>query len=265
MPKFAANISTMFAEHDFLDRFEAAARNGFPGVEYLFPYGHAPERIAERLERHDLVQVLFNLPPGDWAAGERGIACLPGREGEFQDGVGRAIDYAKVLGNSQVHCMAGLAPEGADPDSLLKTYRENLRFAADQAKAAGLTVLLEPINSRDMPGYFLNHSDQALAVIDAVGADNLLLQYDIYHMQIMEGDLAPSIAAKLDRIGHMQFADTPGRHEPGTGEINHGFLFDFIDRIGYTGWIGAEYKPAAGTEEGLGWYAPFAGRAAAAR
>lgn len=264
MPKFAANISMMFGEHDFLDRFEAAARNGFPGVEYLFPYDYQPNQIGEKLSQHNLVQVLFNLPPGDWAAGERGLACLPGRESEFQDGVGKAIDYAKVLGNTQVHCMAGLAPAAADPEALLKTYTENVRFAAEQAKAAGLRVLLEPINNRDMPGYFLNYSDQAIAVMDAVGADNLFLQYDIYHMQIMEGDLAPTIEAKLDRIGHMQLADTPGRHEPGSGEINYGFLFDFLDRIGYAGWIGAEYKPAAGTEDGLAWYAPFAGRAAAA-
>ena len=264
MPKFAANLSMMFGEHDFLDRFEAAARSGFPAVEFLSPYEHETDRLAELLGTHGLTQVLFNLPVGDWWAGERGIGCLPDRQGEFQDGVGQAIDYAKALACPMLHCMAGRAPEDADPARLRQCFIENLRFAAKAAQDARLTLLIEPINTRDIPGYFLNYSAQALEIIDAVGADNLRLQYDIYHMQIMEGDLAPTIETNLSRIAHMQLADTPGRHEPGTGEINYPFLFAFLDRIGYAGWIGCEYKPAAGTEEGLGWFAPYAGQAAAA-
>ena len=265
MPKFAANLSMLFGEHDFLDRFQAAAEAGFEGVEYLFPYAYEKDALAERLSTHGLTQVLFNMPPGDWDAGERGLACLPDRRGEFQDGVGEAIAYAKALDCKMLHSMAGLAPEGADPAQLRACYVENLRFAAKATKEAGLSLLIEPINNRDIPGYYLNYSAQALDIIEEVGADNLFLQYDIYHMQIMEGDLAPTIEAKLPRIAHMQLADTPGRHEPGTGEINYPFLFDHIDRIGYTGWIGCEYKPAGTTAEGLDWFAPYrgAGKAAA--
>jgi len=265
MPKFAANLSMMFGEHDFLDRFQAAAEAGFKGVEYLFPYDYDKADLAERLSTHGLTQVLFNLPAGDWGAGERGLACLPERKGQFQESVGLAIDYAKSLDCKMVHSMAGLAPDGADPLALRQCYLENLRFAAQATKEAGFSLLIEPINNHDIPSYFLNYSAQALETIDEVGADNLFLQYDIYHMQIMEGDLAPTIEANLSRIAHMQLADTPGRHEPGTGEINYPFLFDHIDRIGYTGWIGCEYKPAGTTAEGLDWFAPYrdAGKAAA--
>ena len=257
MPKFAANLSMMFNEVEFLDRFAAAAEAGFTGVEYLFPYAWDQTELAERLSKAGLTQVLFNMPPGDWDAGERGLAILPKRVEEFRAGVGIAIDYAKALGCTQLHAMAGLAPEGADPAELRKTYVENLRYAADQAGGAGIRVLIEAINTRDMPGFYLNTSRQALEIIDEVGSENLFFQYDIYHMQVMEGDLAPTLEAHLGKIAHLQLADTPGRHEPGTGEINYPFLFGHLDRIGYDGWIGCEYKPATTTAEGLGWFAPY--------
>lgn len=260
MPRLAANLSMLWTEHDFLDRFEPAARAGFKGVEFLFPYAWHAEEIGERLERNGLVQVLFNMPPGNWDAGERGLACLPGRESEFRDGVGKAIEYAKALKCPILHAMAGLAPDGADPERLRATYIENIRYAAAETKKAGLRLVIEPINTRDIPRYFLSTPRQAIALIDAIGADNLFLQYDIYHAQIMQGDLAPTIEANLARIGHMQVADTPGRNEPGTGEINWDFLLPFIDRIGYAGWIGCEYKPRAGTDAGLGWAKNYLGR-----
>lgn len=253
MPKFAANLSMLFTERDFLDRFQAAARAGFRGVEYLFPYAYDKAELAERLERHGLVQVLHNLPAGDWDQGERGIACHPDRVGEFQDGVGKAIDYAKALGCRQVNCLAGIAQAGVDPEAARRTLVDNLRFAADRLKEAGIRLLIEPINTRDIPGFYLHGSAQALEVMDQVGSDNLYLQYDIYHMQRMEGELAATLERHLPRIAHIQLADNPGRHEPGTGEINYPFLFRFIDQLGYQGWIGAEYKPKAGTEAGLEW------------
>ena len=264
MPKFAANLTMLFQEHDFLDRFEAAAKAGFTGVEYLFPYDYAKEDLAERLRQNGLDQVLHNLPAGDWGAGERGIACLPDRVGEFQDGVGRAIDYATVLGCPQVNCLAGVAPEGADQESLRRTFVDNLGFAAGKLKEAGIKLVIEPINTRDIPGFYLRRTGQAVEILDAVGSDNLFVQYDVYHMQIMEGDLSPTIQANLSRIAHVQIADTPGRHEPCTGEINYDFLFSFLDEIGYAGWVGCEYKPKAGTQEGLGWFAPYRSVAAAA-
>jgi hydroxypyruvate isomerase len=257
MPKLAANLTMLFNEVDFPDRFEAAARAGFKGVEYLFPYPYRKEQLAEKLARYGLVQVLHNLPAGDWAKGERGIACLPQRVGEFQDGVGNAIDYAQALGCKQVNCLAGIPPPGVAAEELRETFVANLRFAADKLKAAGIRILIEPCNTRDIPGFYLNRSAQALAIIDEVGSDNLWLQYDIYHMQIMEGDLAPTIARNLGRIAHMQLADNPGRNEPGTGEINYPFLFQFIDKLGYQGWIGCEYKPVRATSEGLGWAKPY--------
>ncbi len=257
MPKFAANLSMMFNEVDFLDRFAAAAEAGFTGVEYLFPYAWDKAELAERLSQAEVKQVLFNMPPGDWDAGERGIAILPERAAEFRAGVETAIDYAKALGCEQLHCMAGLTPEGVDPAVLRKTYVENLRFAADRTGGAGIRLLIEAINTRDIPGFYLNTSRQALEIIEEVGSTNLFFQYDIYHMQIMEGDLAPTLEANLDKIAHLQLADTPGRHEPGTGEINYPFLFGHLDRIGYSGWIGCEYKPATTTAEGLGWFAPY--------
>ncbi len=257
MPKFAANLSMMFNEVDFLERFDAAAEAGFAGVEYLCPYAWNKAELAVRLSRADLKQVLFNMPPGDWDAGERGLAILPERTDEFRAGVETAIDYANALGCGQLHCMAGLEPAGIDPAVLRRTYVENLRYAADKAGGAGIRVLIEAINTRDMPGFFLNTSRQALGVIEEVGSDNLFFQYDIYHMQIMEGDLAPTLEANLGKIAHLQLADTPGRHEPGTGEINYPFLFGHLDRIGYDGWIGCEYRPATTTTEGLGWFAPY--------
>jgi hydroxypyruvate isomerase len=259
MPKFAANLTMLFNEVDFLDRFAAAAEAGFAGVEYLFPYPYPAEDLAERLAKHNLIQVLHNLPAGDWGAGERGIAVLPERVEEFRQGVDTAIAYAKTLGCSQVNCLTGVAPEGAEPAQLHRTFVENLRFAAERLGAEGIKLLIEPINTRDIPEFFLNRTAQAAAILDEVGSDNLFIQYDIYHMQIMEGDLAPTLEANLARIAHVQLADTPGRHEPGTGEINYPFLFDHLDRIGYSGWIGCEYKPATTTVEGLGWFAPYRG------
>ena len=253
MPRFCANLTLLYNEHDFLDRFEAAAKSGFRGVEYLFPYPYPKEQLAERLEKHRLTQVLHNLPAGDWAKGERGMACLPGRVGEFQEGVGRAIDYAKALGCTQVNCLAGISPKDVAPEKLRETFVANLRFAAERLKTAGIKLLIEPCNTRDIPGFYLNHTEQAIDIIRDVGSDNLFLQYDIYHMQIMEGDLAPTIERQLKRIAHMQLADHPGRNEPGTGEINYPFLFGFIDRLGYDGWIGCEYRPKTTTIEGLGW------------
>ena len=257
MPNFAANLSMMFNEVDFLDRFAAAARAGFKGVEFLFPYAFEKGALAARLQEHGLTQALFNGPPGDWDAGNRGLACLPDRVSEFRDGIGLALDYARALDCPRVHLMAGLVPEGLALETLRETYVENLRYAATQAAETGITLLIEPINSRDMPGYFLNTIEQALEILDTVDADNLRLQFDIYHRQIMGGDLAPTIERVLPRIAHMQLADTPGRHEPGTGEINYPFLFDWIDRLGYDGWIGCEYVPAGRTEDGLAWARPY--------
>jgi hydroxypyruvate isomerase len=253
MPKFAANLTMLFNEVDFLDRFAAAAETGFKGVEYLFPYAWPADELAEKLDQYGLVQVLHNLPAGDWAGGERGIACHPDRIGEFQDGVGRAIEYATTLGCKQVNCLAGIAPAGVDADKVFETFVANLRFAADKLAGAGIRLLVEPINTFDIPGFYLNRTAQAAAILDAVGSDNLFIQYDIYHAQRMEGELANTIAAHLPRIAHMQLADNPGRHEPGSGEINYAFLFDFIDRSGYEGWIGCEYKPAGDTRAGLAW------------
>ena len=259
MTKFAANITMMFNEVEFLDRFEAAAKAGFKGVEYLFPYDYDKEELAEKLDSNGLTQVLHNLPAGDWNAGDRGTACHPGRTGEFQDGVAKAIEYAVALGCKQVNCLAGIAPEGADPDELRETFVSNLRFAAAKLGEAGIRLIIEPINTRDMPGFYLCHTAQARSIIEQVGSGNLGFQYDIYHMQIMEGDLAPTIEANLDIIQHVQIADTPGRHEPGTGEINYPFLFGFLDDKGYDGWVGCEYRPLTDTESGLGWIRPYLG------
>ena len=253
MPKFAANLTMMFNEVEFLDRFEAAARAGFKGVEYLFPYDHQPELLAERLEKHGLVQALHNLPAGNWDAGDRGIACDPDRVGEFQDGVGAAIKYATALGCGQVNCLAGIVPRSVSGAKAHQTFVDNLGFAAPRLASAGVRLLIEPINTIDIPGFMLTRTHQARSVISEVASDNLFLQHDIYHMQIMEGDLARTIEGNLDIIGHMQLADNPGRNEPGTGEINYPFLFDLIDASGYEGWIGCEYRPKSTTQEGLGW------------
>lgn len=264
MPKFAANLSMLYGEHDFIDRFAAAAKDGFQGVEYLFPYAFEKATLAEALKANKLTQVLHNMPAGDWDAGERGLACLPDRIGEFQDGVAKAIDYAKALDCKQLHAMAGIRPEGVDPDKVAETYVDNLRFAARETEKAGIKLLIEAINTIDIPGFYLSTSAQALAVIDTVGSDNLFFQYDIYHMQIMEGDLVRTMEKNLAKIAHMQLADNPGRNEPGTGEINYPFVFDAIDRMGYKGWIGCEYKPKAGTSAGLGWLHGYQGASAAA-
>jgi hydroxypyruvate isomerase len=257
MPKLCANLTFMFNEVEFLDRFDAAAKAGFKGVEYLAPYVAPAAQIAERLTKAKLTQVLFNLPAGDWAAGERGMAVDPRRVGEFQDGVGKAVEYAKALGCKQVNCLAGIAPKDVAPEKMRETLIANLRFAADRLAGEGIKLLVEPINTRDIPGFYMTHTQQALDVIQAVGSSNLWLQYDIYHMQIMEGDLAMTIEKNLSRIAHMQLADNPGRHEPGTGEINYGFLLPHIDKLGYQGWVGCEYKPAAETNAGLGWIKPY--------
>lgn len=258
MVQFAANLSLMFNEVGFLDRFAAAAGAGFKGIEYLFPYAFDKAELRERLDRHGLTQVLFNLSGGDWDGGERGLTSLPDRVGEFQDSVGQAIDYAKALGCPMLHALPGLVAEGADRDAVDRVYLENLRFAARALKQEGLKLLIEPINTQDMPGIYLNRTAQALRIMDEVGADNLFLQYDVYHMQIMEGDLAQTIERHLPRIAHIQIAEVPGRHEPGLGEIDYGFLFGHLDRIGYGGWIGCEYKPAGQTTDGLGWFKPYA-------
>lgn len=257
MPRFAANLTLLFNEVPFMDRFRAAAQAGFAGVEYLFPYDYDKDELAEALQAHRLQQVLHNLPAGNWNEGERGIGCHPDRVGEFQDGVGEAIEYATRLGCRQVNCLAGLVPKGVAPERLRTTFVSNLKFAALKLKEHGIRLLIEPINTRDMPGFYLTHTAQAVDIIREVGSDNLFVQYDIYHMQVMEGDLAPTIEKNLAHIAHMQLADNPGRHEPGTGEINYPFLFSFIDRIGYGGWIGCEYKPAKTTVEGLSWLQPY--------
>lgn len=253
MPKFAANLTMLFNELPFLERFEAARAAGFRGVEYLFPYAFDKEALAERLDRCGLTQVLHNLPAGDWDKGERGIACHPGREAEFQDGVGRAIEYAKTLGCRQVNCLVGITPAGADHEAVRRTVVDNLRFAAGALKKEGIRLLVEPINTFDIPGFYLSRTAQALDLIEVVGSDNLFLQYDIYHAQRMEGEIGSTIARQLARIAHIQLADNPGRHEPGTGEINYRWLLRHIDQLGYQGWIGCEYKPAGTTQAGLGW------------
>jgi hydroxypyruvate isomerase len=253
MPKFSANLSMLFTEAPFLDRFALAAKAGFEAVEFLFPYAFSAQEIRQRLDAHGLTLVLHNLPAGDWDAGERGIACLPDRIDEFRSGVARAIEYATALGVPQLNCLAGKAPIGADDAVLRKTFVANLKYAAAELKKAGLKQLIEPINTYDIPGFYLNRTAQALAILDEVGADNAFVQYDIYHAQRMEGELAATMHKHLARIGHIQLADNPGRNEPGSGEINYAFLFAHLDRIGYGGWVGCEYKPATTTEAGLGW------------
>jgi hydroxypyruvate isomerase len=255
MPKFAANLTMLFTELPFLERFAAAAKAGFTAIEFLFPYDYDKQQIADLLHTHNLQLILHNLPAGDWAAGERGIAAHPSRMDEFRAGVARAIDYATALKVPQLNCLAGIVKD--DPIEARKILVENLRFAAAELQSAGLRLVLEPVNTRDIPGFFVNRTDQALAIIDDVGSDNLKLQYDIYHAQVMEGNLAETIERNLSRIGHLQLADNPGRHEPGTGEINYDYLFRHIDSVGYTGWIGCEYKPAAATVAGLPWLKPY--------
>ncbi|AXK38080.1 hydroxypyruvate isomerase [Crenobacter cavernae] len=259
MPKFAANLTMLFNEVDFLSRFEAAAKAGFKGVEYLFPYDFDKNQLAELLDKNGLKQVLHNLPAGNWAGGERGIAVLPDRVSEFQDGVGRAIDYAKTLGCTQLNVLAGITPQGVDADKVRETFVSNIKFAADKLEAEGIKLLIEAINTFDIPGFYVSGTQQTLDLIAASGSSNIYVQYDVYHMQRMEGELANTIKAKLPQIAHIQLADNPGRNEPGTGEINYPFLFSFLDEIGYDGWIGCEYKPKTTTVEGLGWAKAYLG------
>lgn len=253
MPRFAANLTMLFNEVPFLDRFEKAAAAGFNAVEFLFPYAYAASDIKAKLDQYDLQLVLHNLPPGDWEGGERGIACHPDRVEEFRSGVATAISYAKVLGVPQLNCLAGKVPAGVSIEEARQTLVENLRFTASELKKVGLRLLIEPINNLDIPGFFLNYTAQAAAILAEVGADNLFIQYDIYHAQRMEGELAATIQKYLPQIAHIQLADNPGRNEPGTGEINYPYLFAHLDRLAYAGWIGCEYKPAQGTEAGLHW------------
>ncbi len=253
MTKLCANLTMLYNEVDFMDRFELAAKDGFEGVEYLFPYAFDANEIAARLKDNGLSQVLHNLPAGNWDAGERGIAVLPDRINEFRKGVEQAIEYASVLGCDQINCLAGITPVDVDSEELRTVFLENIDYAASKLKAAGISLLIEAINTRDIPGFYVNGTAQTADIIAATGNDNVFVQYDIYHMQIMEGDIAPTIEHYLPLIKHIQLADNPGRHEPGTGEINYPFLFDFIDGLAYSGWIGCEYKPAATTREGLSW------------
>jgi hydroxypyruvate isomerase len=243
----------LFTELPFLDRFAAARAAGFGAVEYLFPYEFPKEELAARLRANGLKQVLHNLPAGDWAAGERGIAGDPRRTEEFRAGVERAIGYAHALDCGQLNCLAGKLPATVSPEQARATLVANLRYAADRLRGAGIRLLVEPINSHDIPGFFLTGTEQAIEVIREVGDDNLLLQYDIYHAQRMEGELAATLQRHLPNIGHIQVADNPGRNEPGTGEINYAFLFRHLDALGWKGYVGCEYRPRAGTVEGLGW------------
>ena len=254
MPKFAANLSMMFNEHDFPNRFAAAAKAGFDAVEFLFPYDYSPAEVAQWHKENNLKNVLFNLPPGDWAAGERGIAALPGRETEFRAGVAKAIEYALALGTPQLHMMAGLVPAGSDMAIHRKTYLENMKFAAQALAKHNLTLLLEPINTRDMPGYFLNTQVQAHELRVESGEPNVKVQMDFYHAQIMEGDLAETFKKYFKDIGHTQIASVPKRNEPDDGEVNYPYLYQLLDEMGYEGYVGCEYRPKGKTEDGLAWF-----------
>jgi len=261
MPKFAANLSMMYQDVDFLSRFAAAAKDGFKGVEFLFPYEHTAAEIRNQLDAHGLQQVMFNAPPGNWAAGERGIASLPGREDEFKRSFDLALQYAKVLGNRHIHVMAGLIDPEQDRERHRAVYLRNLAYAALVASREGLTILIEPINNRDMPGYFLNYQHQAQEICEELDIGHLQVQFDIYHCQIMEGDIAAKLERDMSRahagIGHIQIAGVPDRHEPSDGEVNYPYLFKLLDQLGYAGWLGCEYRPRAGTSEGLGWLRPY--------
>lgn len=253
MPKFAANLTSLFTELPFLERFAAAGRNGFAAVEFLFPYSVSKDQLSDILQENNLQQVMFNLPSGAWEAGERGIVCDPGRIAEFRDGVEQAVDYAIALDCRQLNCLPGIMPRDNCPLAIRDTLVSNLRYAASRLERENIRLLIEPINSYDYPDFFLNCSSHALAMIDELDHPNIFLLYDVYHMQLMEGNLASTISENIARIGHLQVADVPGRHEPGTGEINFDFLFRHLDAIGYDGWIGCQYKPLLSTEESLGW------------
>ncbi|MCL5516953.1 hydroxypyruvate isomerase [Citrobacter cronae] len=253
MLRFSANLSMLFLEYSFLERFDKAAQAGFRGVEFMFPYDYDIDVLKEKLQTNKLEHTLHNLPAGDWAAGERGIACIPGREEEFRDGVAAAIRYAKGLGNKKINCLVGKTPAGFSTEQIQQTLVENLRYAANMLAKEDILLLIEPINHFDIPGFFLTGTHQALALIDSVGCNNIKIQYDIYHMQRMEGELTQTMTTWANKIGHLQIADNPRRGEPGTGEINYDFIFEFIDKSGYDGWIGCEYKPLTTTEAGLSW------------
>jgi 2-dehydrotetronate isomerase len=254
MLRFAANLSFLYGEYAFPDRFAAAAKDGFTAVEYLFPYEYPAEQVASWLQTHGLAQVLFNAPPGNWAAGDRGIASLPGREAEFRAAIQTALAYAQTLRCPRVHVMAGLQPSGVDRAAMGRTFVANLTWAAQRAAAAAVELLIEPINTRDMPGYFLNRQDEAHAIVDEIGSPALKVQMDLYHCQIVEGDVSMKLRKYLGKnVGHLQVASVPDRHEPDQGEINYDYVFGVIEELGYSGWIGCEYRPKAGTSEGLGW------------
>jgi hydroxypyruvate isomerase len=257
MPRFAANLSMMFNEKPFLDRFAAAREAGFEGVEFLFPYEFRPGELRSRLKAEGLTQVLFNMAPGDWAAGERGLSSLPGRQGEFRASVTQALEYADALECKLVHCMAGIPSPETPPVTSAAIFAANLAWAAEQASAAGVKLVIEPINHRDMPGYFLNTQAQGAAVVEAIGRDRLGLQFDVYHVQITEGDITKRMERYMPLIAHMQIADVPARNEPGTGEIGWPFVFRRMDELGYAGWVGCEYRPAGDTVAGLGWRQRF--------
>ncbi|MCA3271734.1 MAG: hydroxypyruvate isomerase family protein [Roseomonas sp.] len=257
MPRFAANLSMMFNEVPFLDRFALAAKAGFKGVEFLFPYEHPAAEIAARLKDNGLHQVLFNAPAGDFGKGERGMAAVPGKQAAFRESIKLALEYAAVLACPRLHIMAGLKPEGVAHDTLTAVYGANLAYAAEECAKVGVKPIIEPINHRDIPGFFLNTTDQAAAIIAAIGPEKLGMQFDLYHCQVTEGDVVKRVEKHLPLIAHMQVADTPGRHEPGTGEVNWPFVFKTIDALGFRGWIGCEYRPAGETLAGLSWFAPY--------
>jgi hydroxypyruvate isomerase len=257
MPRLAANLSMMFNEVPFLDRFAAARRAGFEGVEFLFPYDFPAATLRERLSAEGLTQVLFNMPPGDWANGERGMASLPGRQAAFHESVKKALDYAAALDCRQVHCMAGIVPADVSLTTAAAVYAANLAWATEQAQPAGVRLVIEPINHRDMPGYFLNTQAQGAAIVEAIGVDRLGLQFDVYHVQITEGDITKRMEQFMPVIAHMQIADVPARNEPGTGEIGWSYVFRRMDELGYQGWVGCEYRPAGDTVAGLGWRERF--------
>ena len=254
MPKFAANLTMMFNEVPFLDRFAAAASAGFEAVEFLFPYEHTPEVMEQTLRQNRLQNVLFNMPPGNWAAGERGITCIPGRQEEFRAGVDKAVAYALKMGTPRLHAMAGIAPPDADRSACRAVLIENLKYAAAKLAEHNLTLLLEAINNRDMPGFFVNTQAESFEICSAVNAPNLKMQLDCYHMQVMEGDLATKLRRYLPQCGHIQIAGAPERNEPDTGEVRYEYLFALLDKIGYEGWVGCEYRPAGKTVDGLGWF-----------
>jgi 2-dehydrotetronate isomerase len=257
MPKFAANLTMMFTEVPFLDRFAAAADAGFEAVEFLFPYDFPPEEVVNRARTADVEVVLFNMPAGDWAAGERGIACIPGREEEFRGSVDKALQYALALGTRQLHAMAGIVPKGADPVVCRQTLIGNLAYASQRLAGQDRTLLLEAINTRDMPGFVVSTQKDSHAICEATKAPNIKMQMDLYHMQVMQGDLATTLKRYASHCGHIQIAGCPERNEPDTGEVRYEYLFRVLDQIGYKGWLGCEYRPAGKTIDGLRWLRGF--------